>query len=219
VPDRAQRRFNRVLDPIDRVSEILFGLIMVLTGTSTLSVLTAGRAEVQAMIVAALGCNLAWGIIDAGLYLMDCLAERGRNLLTLRAVQQSGPPEGRKALAEALPPALSSVLTETELETMRSKLAELPPPQAAPRLTMDDWLGALAVCLLVFLSTFPVVAPFFFADTIQPALRISNAIAIVMLFLCGHVFAQSAGMRPWPTGLAMVAIGVALTGVAILLGG
>jgi VIT1/CCC1 family predicted Fe2+/Mn2+ transporter len=63
------------------------------------------------------------------------------------------------------------------------------------------------------------VAPFFFADTIQPALRISNAIAIVMLFLCGYVFAQSAGMRPWPTGLAMVAIGVALTGVAILLGG
>ena len=29
------------------------------------------------MILAALGCNLAWGIIDAGLYLMGCLGERG----------------------------------------------------------------------------------------------------------------------------------------------
>ena len=69
---------KRVLDPIDRVSEVLFGLIMVLTFTGSLSVADAGRDDVRTMLIGALGCNVAWGIIDAMLYLMGCLAERGR---------------------------------------------------------------------------------------------------------------------------------------------
>jgi hypothetical protein len=213
-----RRRF-RVLDPIDRISEVLFGLIMVLTATSALSVAGAGRTDVQTMILGALGCNLAWGIIDAGLYVMGCLEERGRNILTLRSVQQTADSQrARLIIAEALPPVLASVLSEAELEAMRAKLVQLP-PQAYPKLTVEDWLGALAVCLLVFLSTFPVVIPFFFAETVQPALRISNAIGIIMLFLCGYALAKSAGLRPWLTGLAMVSIGIALTGIAVALGG
>jgi hypothetical protein len=208
-----------VLDPIDRISEVLFGLIMVLTATSALSVAGAGRTDVQTMILGALGCNLAWGIIDAGLYVMGCLEERGRNILTLRSVQQTADSQrARLIIAEALPPVLASVLSEAELEAMRAKLVQLP-PQAYPKLTVEDWLGALAVCLLVFLSTFPVVIPFFFAETVQPALRISNAIGIIMLFLCGYALAKSAGLRPWLTGLAMVSIGIALTGIAVALGG
>ena len=70
----------RVLDPVDRVSEVLFGLIMVLTFTGSLSVAEAGRDDVRTMLIGALGCNLAWGIIDAVLYLMGCLAEKGRDL-------------------------------------------------------------------------------------------------------------------------------------------
>jgi len=48
-----------VLDPIDRVSEIIFGLIMALTFTGALSTATAGREEVRTMMMTALGCNLA----------------------------------------------------------------------------------------------------------------------------------------------------------------
>ena len=76
---------DRLLDPADRISEVLFGLIMVLTSTGTLSVLTAGRADVETMILGALGCNLAWGIIDAGIYLMGILDERGRDFLMVCA--------------------------------------------------------------------------------------------------------------------------------------
>ena len=46
---------KRFLDPLERSSEILFGLIMVLTFTGTLSAAEAGRAEVRAMLVGALG--------------------------------------------------------------------------------------------------------------------------------------------------------------------
>ena len=80
MADATSKPSRRVLDPIDRISEVLFGLIMVLTFTGSLSVAEAGRDDVRTMLIGALGCNLAWGIIDAMLYLMGCLAEKGRDL-------------------------------------------------------------------------------------------------------------------------------------------
>ena len=59
------RSSKHVLEPIDRISEVLFGLIMVLTFTGSLSVAEADRGEVRTMLIGALGCNIAWGIIDA----------------------------------------------------------------------------------------------------------------------------------------------------------
>ncbi len=42
---------GRVLDPIARVSEVLFGVIMALTFTGTLSAATADRAEVRTLLI------------------------------------------------------------------------------------------------------------------------------------------------------------------------
>lgn len=210
---------HSILDPIDRISEILFGLIMVLTSTSTLSVVSAGRPEVRTMIIGALGCNLAWGIIDAGLYVLGCIDERGRNLLTLRGVRQaSDPAEARRMILEALPGALSR-LPDDHVEAMRQHVLRVPEPPQHPGLTKEDTLGALAVCLLVFLSTFPPVIPFLLWGDVHTALRISNGVAIVMLFVCGYAYARGTGLRPWITGLVMVAIGLALVTVAVALGG
>jgi hypothetical protein len=220
VTFRQNKPSRRLLDPVDRVSEILFGLIMVLSSTNSLSVATAGRVEIGTMIMGALGCNLAWGIIDAALYVMGCLNERGRELLMLRAVRQPVSPEETKSLiSDSLPESLASVLSEDEAQAMRQKLVQLPEPPARIGLTKDDALSAAGICLLVFVSTFPVVIPFLFVGEVGSALRLSNAVAIVMMFLCGYVFAQRSGLRPWPTGLLMVAIGCAMVGVAMALGG
>jgi hypothetical protein len=54
---------GRVLDPVDRARDVLFGLIMVLTFTVSLNVAEAGRSDVRAMLIGALGCNFACGII------------------------------------------------------------------------------------------------------------------------------------------------------------
>ena len=51
----------RVLDPSERIAEVLFGLIMVLTFTGSLSIADAGANDVRVMLIGALGCNLAWG--------------------------------------------------------------------------------------------------------------------------------------------------------------
>ena len=86
---------RRVLEPDERIAEVLFGLIMVLTFTGSLSVAEADRADVRTMLIGALGCNLAWGIIDAVLYLMGSLSEKGTGLLTFRAVRKATDPQPR----------------------------------------------------------------------------------------------------------------------------
>ena len=91
------------------------------------------------------------------------------------------------------------------------------PPR--PRLGKDEWLGALAVFFWVFLTTFPVAIPFIFMHSVGPALRVSNAIAIVLLFLTGYAFGRVAGYRPWLTGLAMIVLGSVLVAITIALGG
>src|SRR3982750_2558575 len=138
-----------VLEPIDRVSEVLFGLIMVLTFTGSLSVAEAGRDDVRTMLIGALGCNLAWGIIDGVLYLMGCLAEKGRGLLTFRAVRKAADPkQAQRLIADALPPAVASVLTPAELEAVHQRLTKLPELPESAGLSKDDWLGAIGVFLL-----------------------------------------------------------------------
>ena len=211
--------FERVLDPMERISETLFGLIMALTFICTLGVATAADIKVQTILIGALGCNLAWGIVDGGLYLLARINERGGKILTLRAIRQAPDVEtARRVIADALPSPLGSMLPAEQLESMRQKLQLLPEPPAAG-LTKRDWKGALGLCLLSFLTTFPVVIPFIFVSDAKLALRISNAIALVMLFCCGYAFGVHSGLRPWAAGLAMVAFGGALVGIAVALGG
>ena len=50
------------------IQAVLFGVIMALTFTCTLGVATADDIQVKTMLIGALGCNLAWGVIDAGVY-------------------------------------------------------------------------------------------------------------------------------------------------------
>jgi hypothetical protein len=213
-------RFHGVLDPLERVSEILFGLIMVLTTTTALSVATADRPQVRTMLLAALGCNLAWGIIDAGMYLMARLSERGRNIVAVRTAREASDADAaHRAIADALPPLVARTMSPEHLETIRHRLRALSVLPARPHLTRRDALGALAVCLLVFLSTFPVVIPFLVVADVGLALRLSNAVAIAMLFCCGFALGRYAGVAPWAAGLSMVALGGVLVGVAAVLGG
>jgi hypothetical protein len=211
---------KRVLEPYDRVSEVLFGLIMVLTFTGSLSISGAAREDIRKMLIGALGCNLAWGVIDGVLYLMSCLAEKGKGLLTLRAVRNATDPQkAHRLIAGALPPLVSSILKPEELESMRQRLKDLPEPPKRSRLGNDEWLGALAVFLLVFFSTFPVVVPFLFMKNAWLALRVSNTIAIAMLFLTGWGFGRITGRHPWVTGVSMVLVGGILVGLTMALGG
>ena len=97
----AERSRGGLLDPIDRNSEILFGLFMVLTFTGTLSAATAGREDVRIMLLAAIGCNAAWGIVDGVMQILRCLVERGRKDTLVREVRAAAAPEAGQRLIAA----------------------------------------------------------------------------------------------------------------------
>jgi hypothetical protein len=119
--------FKRVLEPYDRISEVLFGLIMVLTITCAISAAQAGSAKIHIMLYSALGCNLAWGIIDGVFYLLASLAERSQNLIALRAARKTTDPQQvQRLMAKALSPLVVSILQPAELEMIHQRLSLLP---------------------------------------------------------------------------------------------
>ena len=220
MPADSIKSSKHVLDPIDRVAEILFGLIMVLTFTGSLSVAKAGKEDIRTMLFSALGCNFAWGIIDAVLYLMGILAEKSRSLHMLRAMRgTTDPQDAHRLIASALPPLVASILEPPELETIRARLQQLPAPPAHVYWSRHDWLGALGVFLLVFLATLPVVFPFILMHDATRSLRVSNAIAIALLFFTGYAYGRMTGRHPWLMGISMILLGVILVAITMALGG
>ena len=213
-------RSARVLDPIARTSEVLFGLIMALTFTGTLSAATAGREDIRTLLVGMIGCNLAWGLVDAVMFLMSALAERGHHLQTIQAVRRADRREdAHQVIAGSLPPLLASLLTPDDYERLREGVLGIREQDETAWIRKEDLVGACAVFLLVFLSTFPVVIPFIVFRDIPIALRASNAVAIAMMFTTGYWLARHGGFHPWRTAASVAVLGIVLVGIAIALGG
>ena len=129
------------------------------------------------------------------------------------------PAESRRLVAQALPSVIGNALGTDELEAIRARLVAQPLPAGPARFRRDDWLGGLGVLLLVFLSTLPVSVPFLVMHEALPALRASNAVAIGLLYVAGHMYGRHTGRSPAWTGLAMVVLGALLVGLTIALGG
>lgn len=208
-----------VLNVVDRVSEMLFGLFMALTFIGVVTVAGAGRDEVREMFVTALGCNLAWGLVDAVMYLVRTVTERGRQLTLVRSVKAADAAGGRRLIENSLSPAVAGLVAPAELEAIRSRIAGLPSPPLRPRLTGDDLLAALAIFLIVVGATFPVVLPFLLIQDIGVALPVSRGISLLMLFLGGLALGRFAGYGSWKVGLMMAGLGTALVVAIIALGG
>ncbi|HEX7253013.1 MAG TPA: hypothetical protein VF376_09050, partial [Thermoanaerobaculia bacterium] len=89
---------QKYLDPASRLGEVLFGLIMVLTVTSVAGIeIERGNLSVRDLLVAAIGCNIAWGFIDAVMYVMNCMTERSQRI---RLIQQIKAAKDQEAALE-----------------------------------------------------------------------------------------------------------------------
>lgn len=214
----ALERSRVVLDPEDRVAEVLFGLIMALSFTGAVEVGRGEGAELRELLAAALGCNIAWGLVDAVMFVVLGLVERGRRLASARAyVAAASEAEQRRILAQHIPAEMAALVRPEGLGRLREALR--PRLSEGVRVTGEDLRGALAVFVLVVLATFPVVLPFLILDDAWVAKRASNAVALALLFAGGWVLGRRAGARPLRTGLGMVGIGVLLVACIMALGG
>ncbi|WP_213304798.1 VIT1/CCC1 transporter family protein [Paraburkholderia sacchari] len=215
-PERRQP----VLNTIDRVCEICFGLFMALTFVGAVKAVTAGADEGHKMFFAALGCNLAWGLADAVMYLVRTLIDRGQRLKLAQTVKrEQDPAVAVRALRDAVPEKLAQFVDDADLERIRARFAAVPtlPPRA--NFVLDDFVGALGIFLLVVLGTFPVAVPFLVVKDVTTALIASRVLTFAMLFIAGVALGRSTGAGAMKAGLAMVALGILLTVAIIKLGG
>ena len=211
---------SAVLNPVDRIAEVLFGLIMVLSFTGSISIATDGREEVRELLWAALGCNIAWGFVDAIMYLMNVAIERGHALkMILKIHQTNSPDEAEKTLRGEIQPTIAGLLTKEELSEVSNRLRKLPVPAKKNLIIGTDLMAGVQIFLLVFLCTFPVALPFAFFDEVSVAMRASNSVALFLLFVGGFLLAGYAGFRRMLTALVYTIIGVLLVTLTIALGG
>jgi VIT1/CCC1 family predicted Fe2+/Mn2+ transporter len=196
---------------------------MVLTCTLGASLLAAiDRETLRTTLLAALGCNIAWGIIDAALYLMGKAFVRSRNRRLMRAIKSA--PDDAAALAvvrEALEPTVGSHGRHEDREQFYRSLHGIV-ANDGPRsalVTADDMKSAVAVFVLVVISALPSAVPFFLVGDPMLALRVANVVQIAMLFIVGFYWARAIDASGWRTGLVLMLSGTVLVGIAIPLGG
>ena len=211
------------LKPQDSLTETVSGLIMMLSITLAAGVATnVGRDGAGTLVLAAVGCNVAWGIIDATLYMMSSMFDRRRKIRLAHAIRAA--PSETAALAairRELDPYLQSVTRVEDREQLYRSISVVlahgsPDPAGARR---EDLVGALAVFCLVIAATVPAVLPFLVIGDPLHAMRVSNVLLVGLLFIAGYHWARYVDLNPWRTGLGLMGLGLMLVAVAIVLGG
>ena len=215
---------HRFVDPTTSLGEILFGLIMTLTFTLGAGIIIEdeGREGARQLLIAVIGCNIAWGLIDGALYLVGELFGRGRLRRIGRMIRQSPTRTRAETLvAEELDELLGDITSDAERAALYRRIVENvhAKPPTANRVTKDDITGALMSCLLVIVTSIPAAIPFLLFDDARFALRVSNGILLALLFISGYLWAKHTLGRPWLVGLSFLAGGIVLVVVAIALGG
>ncbi len=213
---------RRRLDLADRLGEILFGLIMAL---GIIGAVRVGEEEAskRSLFIAILGCNLAWALVDAVMYVLVALFERGRKAHLMRDVQAAATDEAaidliRGELDGSLEPIASpearKVFYADVLKSVRA--ATVPKIAAVQR---DDVLGGAAVALVILMATFPILLPYVLVADTTRAVRLSELISVTLLFLLGFRWGRIVGANPWKIGAVLTTVGGILVAVTILLGG
>jgi VIT family protein len=212
------------VDPGTRMGEILFGLIMTLTFTlgAGLMLQEEGREGARQLLVATVGCNLAWGLIDGVFYVLGQIFERGRLRrvgLTVHAATSDA--QAHELIAGELDEMLAPVTDDAQRRALYGSIIQRlkSEPPAPTRIRSADIKGALASGWLVFACSFPAALPFIVIDDPRLALRVSNAILLALLFVVGYRGAKLTTANPWITGTVFLAVGLVLVGSAIALGG
>lgn len=215
---------HRYLDPSTSLAEILFGLIMTLTFTlgAGMVIQDEGREGARQLLVAVIGCNVAWGVIDGVLYILNALFARGRVRRLARSVHGAADEQSAvDAVAEELDGFFAEITQAAERNALYLRVARFlrsrtPTPNSVRK---DDVLGGFTSFWLVVLSSVPAAIPFLLFDNARLALRVSNAILLALLFITGCLWARFTLGNPWLVGLGFLVGGCALVGLAIVLGG
>jgi hypothetical protein len=215
---------RKYLDPASRLEEVLCGLIMVLDFTLIAGLTaSAGKQGVRHLLIAALGCNIAWGIIDGALYVVGNLTARRQHRPWLSDIRNAAHESAafsaiNNQLDSLLEPATSAEDRIRICRTMLPVLSRVKLPEAG--ITKRDVLGMGAIFWIDLASVIPAVIPFLvFSSEPRFALRVSNTLLLASLFAAGFMWGKYTGFNRYLAGSCAMLFGLALVGVAIVLGG
>jgi len=212
---------HKYFAPHDRLAEVICGLIMVLSFTAATSGAFEGTTP-HALLIAILGCNIAWGIVDGVTYILGNLMNRGARARLIQTLKRSpDDPNAAAVLASRLESAVGRLLTPSQAQQVHQWLLEGAAriePQPT-RLKKEDLFTGLWCFVIVFSAALPVLIPFLLIRNEAIALRVSNALILAMLFAIGWRWAAFANLSRVKTGLALLALGIVLVVITVALGG
>ena len=215
---------HRYIDPGETLAEVLFGLIMALTIISGAEIFSApSELDARQLALAVVGCNVAWGVIDAVLFVLGSMfyrSQRARFFRGLRIARNEA--EALAAIQEefGLEDEPLAVAPEDRVRLYRSILAlSVHAAPARVKLRRRDFVSAFLVFVLVSATALPGVIPLLLLDNSYLAIRVSNAVLILLLLVVGYWWAHYTDARPWRAALVILLLGMTMVSVAVTLGG
>ena len=222
---------ENLIDPIDRLTESLFSILILMTFTMTSWIISrSGSSEhtltsenIVDLAIAALFTVIAYGVIDGAIYALLTMFGRGESHRLLQGIQAAdSEQEAVDVIADNLDYMLEPITGEQERRQLYSHiLVHLRNSQ--PReigLKWEDVTAGLTHILVAILVIIPPLFPLI-AMRQDPgmAILVSNIISLFLLFFVGYRWGRYTGANPWKTGLIILAVITALVLFLFWLGG
>ncbi len=170
-----------------------------------------------------LGAAIAWALIDGLMLVLLSVLERGEKHRFLQALQAADSDEEAVAvIADEFDFVLEPIASETKRRLLYADVLEhLRDSQPRPAgFQREDLVEGLSAALVAMLAAVPSLLPLWlWRDEALAALRISNIVSFIILFILGYRWGRYTGANPWKIGALLVLAGVLLTAIAIPLGG
>jgi hypothetical protein len=221
---------GRWLDPIDGLAEVIYTVLIVLTFTLAYGALRIGDGSqslsamhVNELLLGALGCAIAWGLIDGVMYVLLEVLQRGERHRLLAQIQAAPSEQAAvTVIADELDYVLEPIADEQARQALyRDVYARLHNSAARPvGFKRADLVGALSCVLVACLAALPSLLPLLLLrDNYALAVRASNIVSFAVLFAAGYSWGNYTGANPWKTGLLLAAVAALMVAIALPLGG
>ena len=223
MPRNPMKEFiSYYLTPSERLSEALYSLILVLTVISAIEITIARDQQPSSTILfVALGASVAWGMVDAVVYVLTGLHKRNHQVRVVSRVKKRQKSDAIRQIDDELEDSLIGVLDKKERDRIAEQVFATMQDATPLRqgVTKDDVLGGIASFLISFIIVLPPLMPFILNLPLDYGIRLSNVIAVAMLFIVGYVSGGLGGMNRIRWALTITVLGVVIVLVTILLGG
>ena len=228
-PKPTEGFLSNLLDPIDRLAETIYSVLILLTFTLAFRIFhletvgTVSDEYINNLLGGALLAIVAYGVIDGIVYMLTEVLERGEKHRLLWHIQAADTgEEAAEAVADELDFILEPITSEDQRAALyRDILAHLHDSEPQPiRLKREDFIGALGCVFVAIISVLPALLPFLIVrNDPSLAIRLSNIISFAVLFYAGYQWGKYTEINPWKTGLVLVGVGGLLAAIAIPFGG